>query len=936
MVEKRQIVIGLVAVGVVFVAYLLYNLLSGTPEIKIDQANVRTENIKIPEFDNESARIGNVTAGPVRRSKFIDRDEKTKEVERIFGYDELLNPEEHSNKWQLEKPYMEIYAQNPDGGAPILRCKITSDHGTAQMETVGGRPSPTSADLIGDVIIKIYPVAATDQTEATITLDDLEYNSQRSEFKTTGPFTIVSNRGQMEGRGLVLIYNTALGRLEYLKVFDLDYINYKRISSPSPDVAVEDVAKADAAEKPIAVVSQQAPDPQPPAPAAPAIADKDVADKKKTYYQCRFIENAKIEYGTKIVIDSATEIAIKNILWAGTSAEKEQPTAVTSARKPNSQADAPKPDVPDVVSLEPLAPDGTENNTGREDVVDVFIRCDGGMIIRPVPSEGSSDSSQMIEIAGKPVRVRQAGQTDDLAQCAMMRYNVDADILSMFTSDKEKYNRLRIARSDSTLRTTGTITWRRRANHAVINGPGILLFGAETKDDVAEMTFGSVMNLFFAKSTANQTDELILSSADLAGGMTAAMSRGSDSQARANSAKFLFDRQSNITVADLAGNVQLSSADGRLNSGRTKILFAKDTAGKVYAKTLQSSEDPVLQAAVAASVRDKDNDKDKDNAGSARLQATRIDYYISTVNAIATGPVEFKFYMSQDSQGSKPVPVVITAQEDARYFTSQNRVVFSGNVVGTSQTQKDGFGQTNRFYGGKLIVDLVETADGSEQMDVRHLKVTDGDVKLESRRIANGIKISHVGLMCEQIDYDAAEKLIVATGPGQIHMNNANMPTKKKKKRDKKPSYYDGPSYALIRNFDTLKWFIDKDRIVAAGKVKSVYMSYIPVLPNGKLGKKDEASVTHLVADFVENQTKQKELLKLTATEGIYYQQGKRGNWFLGEELFYDAATSLMTIHGSDRWPCMLNGAVADNVEYNLLTGRKKTSLSETPGAIGF
>jgi lipopolysaccharide export system protein LptA len=535
----------------------------------------------------------------------------------------------------------------------------------------------------------------------------------------------------------------------------------------------------------------------------------------------------------------------------------------------------------------------------------------------------------VIEVTGRPVRVRQTDQTDALAMCATMRYNVDADVLDMFTSEKEKYNRLRIAESDSTLRTTGTITWRRSANRAVIKGPGVLLFGGETKDDVGEMTFGRVMNLFFAESRIDQPDRLILKSADLAGGMTATMSRSSDSRAIADSATFLFDRQSDLTVADLSGNVQFCSDDGRLTSQRAKILFAKNTAGNVYAKTLQSRDNPVLESDTSA----------KDNKKPARLKATRIDYDISTGNAVAAGPVNFKFYMQPNEPNepdAEPVPVLITADKDAKYFAAQNRVIFSGNVVGTSQTKKDGYGQTNRFYGGKLIVDLIETADNSEQMDVRHLTVTDDNVKLESRRIANGIIISHVGLMCEQIDYDSIEKLLIATGPGEILMNNANMPAKKEKKSGKKSSYYDGPSYALVRNFDTLKWFTDKDRIIADGKAKSVYMSYIPVLANGQLGKKDEASVTHMVTDFVENQTKQKELQKLTATEGVYFKQGKRSNWFLGEKLFYNAGTYLMTIYGSDRWPCVVNGAGAKNVEYNLLTGRKKMNLSKTPGAIGF
>jgi len=979
MIKNRKIVVGLATIGVIFVAYFIYNLLSGTPRINPDQTNERGENIEIPTFDNEAAKIGDVTAGPVTQSQFIDLDEKTKAVKRIFGYNKLLNPEQGSKKWQLEKPYMDIYDQAPGGADPILSCNIVSDRGTVQMETVAGKPSPTDAHLIGNVVIKVYPTNTTDPTEGTIYLDDLVYNSQRSEFTTTGPVRIVSNRGRMEGRGLVLIYNTGLGRLEYLKVVDLDFIHYKRISqsssqaanSPdekSPAVVVTDVPVADVSPpadaggadvkpKPTAIANvDEATKPQT-QPTSVAVADRAAASEKKNYYQCRFIENARIEYGTKIVIDSADEIVINNILWAETAVKKEQPTvpAVSSAKQPvpvkpdtskpktsdvaslkprptakaeNTEADTSKPGASNVVSLKPLTP------VAQEDAVDVFIRCSGGMIILPIDDKaGSVDSSQqVIEVAGRPVRVRQSDQPDDLAQCAMMSYNVDADILRMFTSDKEKYNRLRIAQSDSTLRTTGTITWRRRADHARINGPGVLLFGTETKDDVAEMTFGSVMNLFFVKSPERQTEKLILKSANLAGGMTATLSRGSDSLASADSATFLFDRQSDITVADLKGNVQFASASGKLNSGRAKILFAKNTAGKVYAKTLQSNENPVLQTASAS----KDGDGD---AKPASLQATRIDYDISTGNAVAAGPVKFTFYMRPDKPEAKPVPVVITAEDSARYFATANRVVFSGNVVGSSQTQKDGYGQTNRFYGGKLIVDLITTEDGSEQMDIRHLAVTDGNVRLESRRIANGIKISHVGLMCQQIDYDAAENLLIATGPGEIQMNNANMPATRasgKKKRTKKDSYYDGPSYALVRNFDTLKWYTDKDRIIADGKTKSVYMSYIPVLANGKLGKKDEASVTHMVADFVENQSKQKELLKLTATRGIYYKQGKRGNWFLGENLFYDAKTSLMNIYGSDRWPCMINGAVAENVEYNLLTGRKKTNISSTPGAVGF
>jgi hypothetical protein len=121
MIKSRQIVIGLATIGVVFVAYLLYNMLSDTPEINPNQTNRPTENIVIPKFDSDSAKIGDVTAGPVGKSEFIDVDERTIAVKRIFGYSQLLNPEQGSKKWQLKKPYMDIYDQVPGegGGIPV-------------------------------------------------------------------------------------------------------------------------------------------------------------------------------------------------------------------------------------------------------------------------------------------------------------------------------------------------------------------------------------------------------------------------------------------------------------------------------------------------------------------------------------------------------------------------------------------------------------------------------------------------------------------------------------------------------------------------------------------------------------------------------------------------------------------------------------------------
>ena len=316
----------------------------------------------------------------------------------------------------------------------------------------------------------------------------------------------------------------------------------------------------------------------------------------------------------------------------------------------------------------------------------------------------------------------------------------------------------------------------------------------------------------------------------------------------------------------------------------------------------------------------------------ARFGARQIEYDMETGCAFATGPVKFIFYVNDPNYSdsdTEPVPVVITADDSAEFFGDQNRVVFNGNVVGTRRTQTPAYVQTSTFRGQKLIVDLAQARPGST--DVRHVTVIGGKVLLESVRSVDEVTMSHIRLSCRRIDYEASDEIVIATGPGDIQINNENAPAPAKQEVDRKINLQ-RPCYALIRGFDKLRWLTTANRITADGKTKSVNMNYLPIV-EGKLGQVTHAATTHIEANFTETASGQSELATLHTTGGVTYREAG-GNEFVGDTLFYDVKKSLMTVAGTGQVPCLLNGALVDRIEYDLETGKAKADLASKPGTL--
>ncbi|MDT8304253.1 MAG: hypothetical protein RQ760_22405, partial [Sedimentisphaerales bacterium] len=176
-----------------------------------------------------------------------------------------------------------------------------------------------------------------------------------------------------------------------------------------------------------------------------------------------------------------------------------------------------------------------------------------------------------------------------------------------------------------------------------------------------------------------------------------------------------------------------------------------------------------------------------------------------------------------------------------------------------------------------------------------------------------------------KFDYDPGRGLFVATGPGIIQMDNSKISPSATETGKFSLSK---PCYAVVREFETLKYFIQKNQIVAdAPSEEGLIIDYFPAL-NGKPQLDQQATVTtpHIQADLIKTASGQSKLSTLSAAGGIVFVDQEKQ--FEGSSLFYDAGNSLVTVKGDQLRPCSYNGAFAGAIEWDLKTDSIKTDVA--------
>ena len=334
----RKLFIAVMSLAGVLAIYLIYSYVAETPQISVDGAD---DFVRSPadgnagEFGDRVGKIGDVGVATVKKPKFIHRN-KDKEVDREFGFETLLH--EEKDRWEIEKPYLNIFQPN-------FTSYVTADKGTVDVETAVGRPTPKDATFAGNVVIHILPEDSNTIKESFLYLDDVEFLSEKTQFSTAGPVKFISEDAQMLGRGLELVYNDQLQRLEFLRIVDLESLRLKGVQAV-PGSAVGAKGRTSASTTAEAGT-------EPPTAGTRATTKNGEGD----YYKCVFSKNVLIDTPQQVVFANE-QVSINNIFWAKPSSNGRRTTG--DERRATSD------------EILPLAGG------------DIMVTCNGGVLVAPM------------------------------------------------------------------------------------------------------------------------------------------------------------------------------------------------------------------------------------------------------------------------------------------------------------------------------------------------------------------------------------------------------------------------------------------------------------------------------------------------------------------------------------------------------------------------
>jgi len=317
--------------------------------------------------------------------------------------------------------------------------------------------------------------------------------------------------------------------------------------------------------------------------------------------------------------------------------------------------------------------------------------------------------------------------------------------------------------------------------------------------------------------------------------------------------------------------------------------------------------------------------------GRKTFLSRRIDYNALTDDVIATGASDLKFYsadLGQTDPNKPALPVTVTAQQHVRFLPASNQAVFEGNCQAQMLQTDPNFLQQYTLLAPKLTIDLIKDANdrtSASAPGIKHFTADGGLVRLISKKTAGRKQLGGIQLESRKFDYEPGKGLFVATGPGIITMDNSKISPSTTETGKFSLSK---PCYAVVREYETLKYYIQKNRIVAdAPSEDGLIINYFPVI-NGKVQIDQQATVTtpHIQVDLIKTASGQSKLSTLSATGGIVYED--QDKLFEGSSLFYDATKSLVTVHGDELRPCYYNGAFAGSIEWDLKTDSIKTDVA--------
>ena len=396
----RKFIIGFVSLFTALAAFLIYSRISKTPHFDSDTGVEFIETASDGNavgLDGDIGRIGDVGVGTTEKAYYVKLNEKTKEVEREFGFAKLLN--ESRDLWDIEDPYMNIFRRN-------FKCYITADRGKVQVETAVGRTTPKDATFSSNVIVRIISGPEGSTKESFVYLDDIIFLSERSRLSTAGPVKYVSDDIRMNGAGLELIYNEQTERLEFFKISELESLHIKGSlaamfsagnmeETTTPDG--NDVAESQQPDK--VVVASDTPK------AEPALGGSKIPDtqpqtrqEQGVYYKCTFSKNVLIDTPDQLIF-AGDKLCINDIFWSKSSTDEPNDVNAVGTDEVEVAAETAEPvrrqgtDSGKTVEKDGTVSKPAEPNVPSEKPDSILVTCDDGFVVVPRDSARAMDDT---------------------------------------------------------------------------------------------------------------------------------------------------------------------------------------------------------------------------------------------------------------------------------------------------------------------------------------------------------------------------------------------------------------------------------------------------------------------------------------------------------------------------------------------------------------
>jgi hypothetical protein len=884
----RKITIGLIALSIAVSIFTLYSRMNRTPQIIQSPFNGTVDHNSLDRnYDaNQIGRIGDVGVGTVKKVRFVSKQDD--EITGEFGFEKLLY--RNGNVWEVEQPYRNIFR-------PDFSAYMTADKGIIEVATVKGNAAVTdftysdvkNLTLSGNVVIRILPGTSKDIQESYLFLDDLTFNSDKSLISTAGPVKFISHDIQMTGKGLEIIYNKQQRGLEYCRILDIESLQAKvpKSSISSDNKPVNNVQNAQPKKTTVATSNVT----------NKSSNNKNQIEAQNTpldqYYKCLISKNVLINTPEQVIF-AAGDLLITDVQWKETqkqtmaSTNKQPARDANNIQNKNNNTNTPATTIA-----------VNEPNEPSEELVEITITCDDGITITPQDPANKQKDVVQDTIESAPVNYTEklespTRQTKLLTQ--KLKYNLNTgDAVAAGPSAFRFYPKDSNNAADNKENSSITITAQKEViflkakNQVVFDGNCICKMPQQGLKEQKDVTLSAT------KLTANLPQ-------DWSGGQSTAM----PDITAAGPAELMFYVRKSATA-----DANSSLIPARITAD-DKILFLSESNKVIFegnSLCVIGSEYPDQNRMFAL----------KSSELIVNLPSEKSQQAVSLTDIIANGPAELDFSVD-DISGTLPpktfLPAKIVAQNKVYLLSSKNQVVFDGPCVST--ITRDGPGTMEEFTlkSQTITLDIPEDINNLSQTTpakIKHLSAEGGQVILSAVKKANtapSIKAADsnegIQIKCKRIDYEGNEGIFVATGPGEIILKESPV---------SKNNNNDIVNYALIENFQTVKYMPEKKHIEAMAEPGKTLSIKYTTFENNKVGPVIAATAGKADIEMTESTDGKIELSKLIASGGIDYNDNEYH--FVGTKLTYDLSGSLITVEGDQTRPCYLNGALVDWIKFD-------------------